>query len=1101
MSRTHVFALFTDALFAQAPEKAPLSVLALLFFIFVAPSLLLSQYTTATLSGVITDARGLSVPGARLTIENTGTGLVRTYTTGPDGAYLFPALPVGTYRLKAEKEGFAGYTQDGITLDVNGTVTQSVSLRIGERTEQVTVSADAEMLPAETSNIAQLVDTERVVDLPLNGRQAQSLLFLVPGTINTTLYYCGSGCQGGVYPNAQWGNISGGGPGNINYQMDGGDHNDNYINSNLPFPNPDAIQEFSVQTNNISAEYGNSAVTVNLVTKSGTNQFHGDLFEFVRNGDLNARNFFAQTQDTQKRNQFGATAGGRIVRDKLFFFGSWQRTTLRTLTPTSIAFVPTAQERTGNFSDISTIIKNPTTNQPFANNQIPASELSAPAQFFLQHIPLPNGPNGQLSFLGPSAHQTDQQFMPKAEYISRKHHLSGRYFYTKYTQPADLAAGKANALASDGNGVAVTVQTVALNHTYSASPSLLFATWFSYARSIGQSLSGAPFTFQDAGVNIAAPPSSSAMEGVTVDGFFNILPGHPGEFDRKRWEISEVVMLNRGRHELHFGGGISHVGTPVQNTFQQSGLFNFGLAVTGSNLADFVLGQGANFSQSGGIFYSYGGLEGSLFAQDNWRISQKFVVNAGIRWSPYFPFTDTLNRIPCYRPGLHSQRYPNAPRGLVYAGDPGCPSGGANGDSLNFAPRLGFAYRIRRSTVIRGGAGLYYTLPNTGQINGFTSVAPFAPVFSLTDTSFVDPYGALGMANPFPASFGGKSVPGSNAMFSLPVSISGTFPSRYYLPTLATWNLRIDQQLGSNWLLSLGYFGNGGYHLSSNAVGRRPLNPSIYIPGQSTQANTQARRINPNFSGVNLYPTDLNSRYQSFQVNIEKRFSKGFSVLANYTWSKAQDDEGPVVNPFDIRNFGWGNATTDLPNVFHLSAVWVLPNAPIRGWASRVINGWEIAGIQSWQNGFRFTVYSGVNNSFSGVGNDRADFTGANISQAILGARSHGEMQNQHFNTSLFTINTIGTYGNAPRNLLANPGLFNVDLAAIKYFPINERMQFQFRAEFFNLFNNVNFTVPGLGSASPNESAAGNIVGTGNFGKLTLAADPRILQFALKFIF
>ena len=1071
------------------------------FVTLFGPVYLQSQYTTATLSGIITDSAGQTVPGAKVLVESTGTGLARAYTTGAEGAYLFPALPVGTYRLTVEKTGFSRYVQEGITLDVNQTVTQSVSLRLGEVTEEVTVSANAEMLPAETSNIAQLVDTQRVVDLPLNGRQAQSLLFLAPGTINTTLYYCGSGCQGGVYPNAQWGNVDGGGPGNINYQMDGGDHNDNYINSNFPFPNPDAIQEFSVQTNNISAEYGNSAVTVNLVTNSGTNQFHGDLFEFVRNGDLNARNFFAQTADTQKRNQFGGAAGGRIIKDKLFFFGTWQRTPIRTATPTSIAFVPTAQERHGDFSDISTVIHDPTTNKPFTNNQIPPSELSAPAQYFLQHMPLPNGPNGQVSFLGPSSRQTDQQFMPKLDYIRGKHHLNGRYFYTKYSQPPDLAAGKADVLASDGNGVAVTIHTIAANHTYSASPSLLFATWFSYDRSIGQSLSGAPFTFQDAGVQIVAPPGPPTMEGVTVDGFFYILPGHPGEFDRNVWRIREVATLNRGRHELHFGGEIYHLGTPQQNTFRQTGLFSFALGVTGSNLADFILGQGANFTQSGGIFYNYGGLEGSLFVQDNWRVTPKLVINAGLRWEPYFPYTDTLNRIPCYRPGLKSQRYPNAPTGLIYAGDPGCPAGGTNGVTANLAPRVGFAYRLRPSTVIRGGAGLYYTLPNTDQINGFTSVAPFAPVFSLTDTSFVDPYGFLGMANPFPAAFGGKTVPGSNAAFTLPVSINGTFPSRYYLPTLGTWSLRVEQQLGANWLLSLGYFGNGGYHLSSNAIGRRQVDPSVYIPGQSTQANTQARRIDRNFSGVSLYPTDLNSRYESFQVNIEKRFSKGFSLLANYTWSKAQDDAGPVVNPFDIRHFGWGNSTTDLPNVFHLSAVWRLPHANAKGWMSQVVNGWELAGIHSWQNGFRFTVYSGVNNSFTGVGNDRADFTGLNISQAILGDRSHGQMRERYFNTSLFTANAIGTFGNAPRNLLANPGLFNVDMAAIKSFPVSERMRFQFRAEFFNLFNNVNFSVPGLGSASPNESAAGNIVGTGSFGKLTFAADPRILQFGLKFLF
>jgi hypothetical protein len=224
-------------------------------------------------------------------------------------------------------------------------------------------------------------------------------------------------------------------------------------------------------------------------------------------------------------------------------------------------------------------------------------------------------------------------------------------------------------------------------------------------------------------------------------------------------------------------------------------------------------------------------------------------------------------------------------------------------------------------------------------------------------------------------------------------------------------------------------------------------------------------------------------------------------VLANYTWSKAQDDEGPVVNPNNIREFGWGDSTSDLPNVFHLSAVWELPHAGVHGWLSAIVNGWEITGVNSWQNGFRFTVYSGVDNSFTGVGSDRAQFTGNNISQAILGDRSHGEMVQEYFNTSLFTVNPVGTFGNAPRNLLENPGMFNVDSAALKDFQINDRFKVQFRAEFFNVFNNVNFTVPGLGSGNPNESAAGTKVGTGSFGKLTVAADPRILQLGLKFFF
>jgi hypothetical protein len=310
--------------------------------------------------------------------------------------------------------------------------------------------------------------------------------------------------------------------------------------------------------------------------------------------------------------------------------------------------------------------------------------------------------------------------------------------------------------------------------------------------------------------------------------------------------------------------------------------------------------------------------------------------------------------------------------------------------------------------------------------------------------------------------------------------------------------MTLQRQLGTNWLFSVGYVGNAGYHLSSNAVGRQQLNPAVYVPGASTVANTQSRRLNPDFSSVGFYTTDFVSRYEALQLDVKKRFSRGFSLGANYTFSKLEDDFGAnhcdncgasTTNPFN-RAFDWGISTTNVPNVFHFSAVWQVPGLRTRGVAGILVNGWEFSGITTWRNGFPFTVFSGTDNSFTGVnwGTTRADFTGSKISQAVFGDRAHGQMVQQYFNTALFTVNAVGTFGNSPLNALQGPGLFDTDFAAIKNFNIRENVRAQFRAEFFNLFNNVNFGQPGF------------TIG-GGYGQITSAGSPRILQFGLKVAF
>src|SRR5579863_9716114 len=368
--------------FSKAAQRSVLILIGILTLSVLIPNRLAGQFTTATLSGNVTDQSGAAIPDAKVTVLNTDTGFNQTVTTGPAGDYLFSRLSVGKYKLTVEKEGMTTYVQSGIELAVSQTATQKVVMSVGAVSQQVTVTGDTSLVTTQSAAISQVVNQRQIVDLPLDGRQVQQLVFLSAGITDATAHYCGSNCEGGTYPGEQYAKASGTFSESINYQMDGVAYNDTYVNTNLPFPNPDAIQEFSVQGTNMSAEYGNAVGgVVNVVSKSGTNQIHGDVFEFLRNGDMNARNFFAPAQDQIKRNQFGGTVGGRILKDKLFFFFTYQGTRTTSAPSGAVAFVPTAAERAGDFSALSGVIRDPSTNAPFPGNQIPQSRFSPPAVY------------------------------------------------------------------------------------------------------------------------------------------------------------------------------------------------------------------------------------------------------------------------------------------------------------------------------------------------------------------------------------------------------------------------------------------------------------------------------------------------------------------------------------------------------------------------------------------------------------------------------------------------------------------------------------------------------------------------------------------------
>jgi hypothetical protein len=1067
-----------------------------LLVLFLLAGVLAAQFTTASLSGTVRDSTGAVVPDARVSVRNTETGFAQTVSSDATGSFLFSRLPLGNYELRVEKQGFTSYVQSGIQLTVDRMATQNVTLQVGAVTEQVTVQAEAELIQTRTAAAGQLVDQKRIVELPLNGRRPERLVYLAAGTIDLGRNACRICGHGGVYPGEETAGVNGAGLYQVNFQLDGTSHNDTYINVSLPFPNPDSVQEFNLQASNFTAEYGNAGGgIVNIITRSGTNDIHGSLFHFLRNGNLNARQFFAPVQDALKRNQFGGSAGGPLLRDKLFYFGTFQGTRLRNTPAGLVRFVPTAAERNGDFSSLppGRQLVDPVSRTPVPGNLIPASRINSVSKFFLNRVPLPNGPGRQVTFPGTPIVQTENQFMIKSDYTAGRHQISGRYYFTDFDAPP--VVGPPNILAATTAGNAVRVQNISLNHTWTLSPTLLVNSTFGVNRQRGGSLSSADFGFAAAGVKVLGPEHVKKLNAppeliVSITGGFSISTNHLGDFDRGDFTIREVVTKIKGAHELRFGGEAVRVRNHIINTFQMAGNIQFNGQLSGASdgLADFMFGRASQWRQGGGEFKYLLGTRWGFFFQDNWKVSDRLSLNLGMRWDPYIPYYDREGRVLCFQPGTtqRSVRYPNAPLGFLYGGvnhDPGCPVGGSEPTWWNLEPRVGLAYRLTQDgkTSLRLGSGFYYTPIQSSNYNPFTNVAPFAGTFTLNDVAFEDPYGSKGMANPFPANFG-PDVPGPEFVFAPLNDVRAYFAPDYQIPQLLTWAVRLERQLGSDWVATVAYLGNKGTYLQLGIA----ENPAIFGPG-ATVGNTQQRRVYPNFGPVSRNDGAGNSSYHSLQWNLEKRFARGFSILTNYTWSKAIDDLS-TANPFN-RTISRGRSDLDIPHNFKFSNLWDVPRLPVSGPAGKLLNGWQLNSILVWQSGFPFSVASGQDNSFSGVGGDRADYIGG--SAQLSGDRPRGQQLLQWFDTTRFVPNAVGTFGNSGRNILRGPKFFNTDLGVLKLTPITERMHLQFRAEFFNVFNHPNFRLPASNISSSQR------------GQITSVVDDnqRIIQFGLKLLF
>jgi outer membrane receptor protein involved in Fe transport len=972
--------------------------------------------------------------------------------------------------------------QNGIALAVNDNATIDAVLAIGTTADSITITGDVPLLETQSGTIKGLVDQQRIVDLPLNGRDITQLVGVQAGVISRSQ----SSSEGNAYV------VNGSRQNGVSYLLDSGMNTDSYRNYSGLFPNPDAIQEFSVQKSNFSAEYANATgAVVSVVTKSGTNQFHGSLFEFLRNGDLNARNFFAAKRDSLKRNQFGGTLGGPIVKDKVFLFFSYQGTRLRSDPQLTKQFLPTAAMRAGNFSSVATPIRDPLTGQPFPNNQVPLSRLSPVTQAFLKYLPDPGTADGSR-FTGFSSRPDANEYTGKVDWNLSRHRLSGRIYSNMYQRPFTAnVQDYASMYTSDAARTEQPYVQWTANDLYTISPSIINSFTFSYRgrRTLNDwSAVTLPLSFVDAGVkNIAVKDPASVY--ISVSGGFLARPGWSYDKRDHDYQFSDSATWIRGSHEIKFGGEFLRTSNDIRNDFRTMGLFTFDGSISGNAMADFMLGNVYQFWQGGGEYKKLAGTRWGLFLQDNYRVNPNLTLNLGLRWDPQFPYHDDLGRVQCFVPGAQSQRYPKAPAGYLNAGDQGCPEGGFNSYLRSWSPRLGFAWRPNGGkTVVRGGFGLFWNPQFTSLYNTFVDSAPFSPQVVNYGVSFANPYGAT--QNPFPGAFAPFNPP-TSVDFIKPLGQFGVFAKGFRPSYNESFNLTLEREVMKNLVARASYVATLGRHLSYPL----DLNYARYVPGNSTVANIQQRRPYADFGSILNAYSDSTSSYHGLQLSVERRLSGSLSFEANYTFSKAIDEssadptpgQGTSIVPTS-RLASRGLADFDIRHRFVLSYVWQLPtlkNAnPI---VRQTVGGWESSGFMTLQSGSPFSVLAGTDRSLSGIGADYADLVG---NPYLDTSRSRAQLVSKYFNTSAFTPNAPGTFGTSPRNLLRGPGLANFDLSLMKRFQVREGKFLQFRTEMFNVFNRPNFNNPFAAVSTPSR-----------LGKIESAADPRIIQFGLKFLF
>jgi hypothetical protein len=1158
--------------------------------------------STASIVGTVKDSSGAVIPGATVILTNPATADKRTAVTEGNGAYRFLNIAPAPYRLDFELKGFKRLTREPVTVQVESTVLIDAVLEIGNVSEVVEVTAETPLLDTQTSTLSHVVEAKTVQEMPINGRNVMNLLALVPGvvpqgaTVGQTIV---SNQSAGHTNNWAWNNyqIGGGVAGHSSAYLDGAPTIALGNNTVVLIATQDAIQEFRVATNNVGVEYGRfGGGVVNMATKSGTNEFHGSAYEYFRNRILNANDFFANQAGKQRpafnQNQYGATLGGPIRKDKTFFFFTWEQFRAK-IGSTVTVFVPTDAQRAGDFSaslGASTGVINPCTGDfilkgqifdplttktvdgkncrmPFAGNKIPTNRIDGAANVManvLKYWPSPNASNPGYNYAGtPNPGGKQQQFNARVdENLSDRHRLFARFTYWTVN---DTPMNRFNNLTAGAGSNQATHQAV-LGNTYSFSPTLVMENRFSYSRayyddnppSVGLDLSqyGPAWATLNSLVTFRELVSPGNMAG-SMTGWpgMNVTTRH----FRNTWALSSNLTKVSGRHTIKFGGEIRLMDYIKNENNSPSGAFNFTSAftsfdgTTGANsggvpYASFMLGYPASGSILATKWSSMYSWYQGYYVGDIFQVNSKLTLNYGVRWE---------------MPGAFAERNDNATVLLPDKTDPLSSSTGlslkgqlALVDSTDwpnrttqkprynlFAPRVGFAFRFTNSTVVRAGYGLSY-LPMDLGINGSGSLPSYSPINSAT-TDYVpagnNPYIPLNsLSNPFPAGGVAGTVqqsilqPAGRAynLASLEgLSISGGAPYESH-GYAQQWNLNIQHELNAGLMFEIGYSGAKGTHLPTGFTRQlNQLDSKYYSQGSAlltTVTNPMAGKLNatspynkatitqgqlwrpyPQFGNV-LDTAALigSSNYHSMQLRLEKRFGAAGIVTGNYTWAKFMGNvdsgmtflEANAVGAYqDFNNIGAERSLTsfDIPHRLMASYVLELPigkgkrfAAGVTGPVDKLISGWSVNGIVALQTGYPLAMKAQPNTLATfGAGTIRPNRVAGCDPVKTGSAQSR---ITQWFNTACFSQPGAFSLGNVSRTepVLRTHGVNNVDFTLSKTTVITERVKLQFKTEFFNLFNRVQFRVNNT------------TMGVGAFGTVSLQQNqPRLIQFALRLVF
>ena len=1134
------------------------------------------QVVTASLDGTVLDPAGAVVPAARVKVVNTSTNLEVRSTTDADGRFSFPSLPPGgPYTVTVQAAGFSTEEQTGITLDVNQAARLDIHLRIGAASDTVQVTAEASLVEPGTATMGQVINTQDIVNLPLNQRNAYSLVFLAPGV---------NGSVTNQYNSANI-SINGGRPGSTDILVDGIPSSPplaNPIEGLAVFPSVDSVQEFKVQTNTYSAEFGRAGSgIINLIYKSGTNQFHGSVFEFLRNSDLDANGFFANKNGTPlpnfKRNQFGATLGGpvdlpKIYRghDKTFFFFGYEG--LRQGSASNLnTSVPTALQRSGDFSKTLNaagqlvVIYDPTTTVPsgsgyvrqaFPGNMIPANRMDSVAKNIVNYYPLPNVPgtvNAGLNnyFVSASSVMNTDQIDAKVdEVVSDKSRFFVRYSRRGLQQPPPPYFPAEIRVAQNNDAQPQTSNSTAIDYTRTISPTDLLEVRYGFARTklnfTSLSLGFDPTKLGFPGY-IAANADHLLFPGIAPANYYSLGGAAQGDtrdpgFENHLLGVSNTHIL--GAHTLRLGweGRLMRVNDTESGS--STGNFSFSNAITqgpnpnaatstaGNSIASLLLGVGSGNMTIDSKDVATESKYFAAYVQDDWKVSRKLTLNLGLRYDLDIPRTERYNRMETFDPSVASPLasmtgIAGLRGGVRFVGVGGYGRRQYDPEWNNFGPRVGFAYQLTDRTVIRGGYGMFYSGTYRGA-NATIGTQGFSAV-----TNYVgSPDGltpAVYLSNPFP---NGLNKPSGNSQ-GLLTGIGSTFETPVYrdnlVPYTQNWDFDIQRELPGNILIDASYVGSHGVHL--NMGGETDFNidqltPDVIALGSKLQQSVPnpfygiittgpeaAATIPlsyllapfPQYTGIQAnYPTGGYTLYHSFQLKVEKRFSRGLSALVGYTNQKLIDDYSIISNVGNntggVQNIynGQGErsiSSNDISQRLVISGVFELPfgrgKSFGRNWSlplDAVIGGWQVNGIASYQTGFPVSITT--QNTCTNCGNNvlRPNNNGHS---AQLGGPVSARL-NRYFDPSVFSQPAPFTFGNVARTLpdVRGPGQQDIDLSLFKNFKPIERLTAQFRAEAFNLMNQVVFGMP---NGTLSNAAFGSITGVAN--------SPRSIQFGLKLLF